>query len=166
VTLAKADAPKVGIVIAEAAGLTGAPRGQAPVICLGEYGDSTPQALQGAGLVDLVLIQPLRRRELVAALAQLAAGAPLTEALDGASPSEATALPSFRGRRATESSAFALGPTGDLYSRTKADAHEVACSSAGAPHLVLVAPTGPLRQIRMTGSATAPSSSATIASAA
>jgi dihydroflavonol-4-reductase len=49
-----------------------------------------------------------------------------------------------RGRRATESSAFALGPTGDLYSRTKADAHEVACSFAGCLDLVIVAPTGPI----------------------
>src|SRR5262249_7226510 len=29
-------------------------------------------------------------------------------------------------RRATEESPFALGPTGDLYSRTKAEAHEIA----------------------------------------
>ena len=38
------------------------------------------------GLADLVLIQPLRRRDLVAALRQLAAGAPLSEALADRAP--------------------------------------------------------------------------------
>ena len=47
-------------------------------------------------------------------------------------------------RRATEQSAFALGPTGDLYSRTKAAAHEVALEFARHMDVVLVAPCGPL----------------------
>ena len=91
------DAP--GLVVADAAALKGVARGAAPVICIGEYGDSAPQALQNAGLADLTLIQPLRRRELVAALAQFAARGPLTEALARIDAPEAGATPSFHGRR-------------------------------------------------------------------
>jgi dihydroflavonol-4-reductase len=51
-------------------------------------------------------------------------------------------------RRATEDSPFSLGPTGDLYSRTKAEAHELAVSFARAHaaelDVVLVAPCGPI----------------------
>ncbi|MFI4933997.1 MAG: ATP-binding protein [Caulobacterales bacterium] len=87
------------LLLAEPALLAGHPR-QAPlVICLGEYGDSAPQALQSAGLVDLVLILPLRRRELAAALSQLALGGPLDQALAAASRADAAVLPSFHGRR-------------------------------------------------------------------
>jgi len=88
-----------GLVVAEPSALKGAPRTRAAVICLGEYGETQAQALLDAGLADLVLVQPLRRRELVAALAQLAAGAPLSEALDASSRPESEALPSFAGRR-------------------------------------------------------------------
>jgi dihydroflavonol-4-reductase len=50
-----------------------------------------------------------------------------------------------RGVRATEGSPFALGSTGDLYSRTKWAAHEAALEFAAAGlDLVLVAPTGPV----------------------
>jgi dihydroflavonol-4-reductase len=50
-----------------------------------------------------------------------------------------------RGRRATERSEFRLGSTGDLYSRTKRDAHEVALAAAArGQDVVVVAPTGPL----------------------
>jgi dihydroflavonol-4-reductase len=49
-----------------------------------------------------------------------------------------------RGQRATEESAFALGPTGDLYSRTKFEAHEVARAFAADLDVVIVAPTGPI----------------------
>jgi EAL domain-containing protein (putative c-di-GMP-specific phosphodiesterase class I)/signal transduction histidine kinase/CheY-like chemotaxis protein len=86
------------LVIAEPQALTGAARPKAPVVCLGEYGDSAPAALKSAGLVDLVLIQPLRRRELAAALAQLAARAPIGEALAVSARAEDAALPSFAGR--------------------------------------------------------------------
>ena len=49
------------------------------------------------------------------------------------------------GRRATEASPFALGPTGDVYARSKADAHEVALAAARAGQdVVIVAPTGPI----------------------
>ena len=48
-------------------------------------------------------------------------------------------------RRATEESAFALGPTGDRYARSKADAHEVAVEAArGGQDVVIVAPCGPI----------------------
>jgi len=46
--------------------------------------------------------------------------------------------------RATEESAFALGSTGDVYSRSKADAHEVAVSAAREQDVVIVAPCGPI----------------------
>jgi dihydroflavonol-4-reductase len=50
------------------------------------------------------------------------------------------------GRRATEESPFALGPTGDPYARSKAVAHEAALEAARALDLdlVIVAPTGPI----------------------
>ena len=46
--------------------------------------------------------------------------------------------------RATEESAFALGVTGDAYSRSKADAHEVAVQAAREQDVVIVAPCGPI----------------------
>ena len=52
--------------------------------------------------------------------------------------------PDGRFRRATEESRFALAPTGDLYSRTKAEAHELALSFARELDVVGVAPTGPI----------------------
>jgi dihydroflavonol-4-reductase len=49
-----------------------------------------------------------------------------------------------RGRRATEDSAFALGATGDRYSRTKFEAHELARELSRQLDVVIVAPTGPI----------------------
>jgi dihydroflavonol-4-reductase len=49
-----------------------------------------------------------------------------------------------RVRLATEESPFALGPTGDLYSRSKAEAHELALSFARDLDVVVVAPCGPI----------------------
>jgi dihydroflavonol-4-reductase len=46
--------------------------------------------------------------------------------------------------RATEQSAFALRSTGDRYSRTKAEAHEVALGTAKEQDVVIVAPCGPI----------------------
>ena len=46
--------------------------------------------------------------------------------------------------RAIEESDFALGVTGDRYSRTKADAHEVAVRAAREQDVVIVAPCGPI----------------------
>ena len=49
------------------------------------------------------------------------------------------------GVRATEQSRFALGPTGDAYAQSKADAHEVAVRAAAAGQdVVIVAPCGPI----------------------
>jgi dihydroflavonol-4-reductase len=47
-------------------------------------------------------------------------------------------------RQATEASDFALGVTGDRYSRSKADAHEVAVRAAREQDVVIVAPCGPI----------------------
>nr|MDQ3036268.1 NAD-dependent epimerase/dehydratase family protein [Myxococcota bacterium] len=50
-----------------------------------------------------------------------------------------------RGRRATESSPFALGPTRSVYAESKRAAHEVALEAARAGQdVVIVAPCGPL----------------------
>ena len=46
--------------------------------------------------------------------------------------------------RATEQSPFALGPTRDAYSRSKADAHELATQAAREQDVVIVAPCGPI----------------------
>jgi dihydroflavonol-4-reductase len=46
--------------------------------------------------------------------------------------------------QATEASSFALGPTGDRYSQSKADAHEVAVRAAREQDVVIVAPCGPI----------------------
>lgn len=49
------------------------------------------------------------------------------------------------GRAATEESPFALGPTGDLYARTKNEAHWVALEAArSGQDVVIVAPCGPI----------------------
>ncbi len=96
---APGEATTPTLVIADAATLRGSPRSAAPVVCLGEYGESAPQALQDAGMVDLVLTQPLRRRDLVAALGQVASGSPIGEALAASSRPESEALPSFAGRK-------------------------------------------------------------------
>jgi dihydroflavonol-4-reductase len=48
-------------------------------------------------------------------------------------------------RRATEESPFALGPTGDVYSHTKAQAHALAVRAAArGQDVVIVAPCGPI----------------------
>jgi dihydroflavonol-4-reductase len=50
-----------------------------------------------------------------------------------------------RGERATESSPFGLGDTGEVYAQTKAIAHEVAIEAARAGQdVVVVCPTGPI----------------------
>ena len=48
------------------------------------------------------------------------------------------------GIRATEESEFALGKTGDLYSATKRDAHELARAFARDLDVTIVCPTGPI----------------------
>ena len=98
VTAVDPAAPPPALLVGDSAALKNAVRSAAPTICLGEYGETTPQALQDAGRVDLVLVQPLRRRELAAALAQLAANEPLREALADAARPESETLASFSGR--------------------------------------------------------------------
>jgi two-component system, NarL family, sensor histidine kinase BarA len=88
-----------GLLVAEPAALKGRARNRAPVICIGEYGETQGQALLAAGQADLVLVQPLRRRELVAALAQIAAGAPLSETQLEGGRTGGEGLLSFAGRK-------------------------------------------------------------------
>ncbi|MBS0408746.1 MAG: EAL domain-containing protein, partial [Proteobacteria bacterium] len=98
-TLADVAAPAARLVIGDAQALKGAPRSGAPTICVGEYGDPAPGLLQREGRADLVLVQPLRRRELVAALTRAHAGQSIAEALADEERAAAGALPSFAGRR-------------------------------------------------------------------
>ncbi len=88
----------VRLAIADADALRGRARPAAPTICIGEYGDSAPALLQREGQVDLVLVQPLRRKELAAALAHALAGTSISEAL-AEERMAADTLPSFAGRR-------------------------------------------------------------------
>jgi EAL domain-containing protein (putative c-di-GMP-specific phosphodiesterase class I)/signal transduction histidine kinase/DNA-binding response OmpR family regulator len=78
-----------------------APLAPGPVhtVCIGEYGDPAPAELRRAGLAQVVLIQPFRRRDLAAVLAQLAIGGGLSDALVEEARAEDDALPSFAGRR-------------------------------------------------------------------
>jgi len=88
----------IKLAIADAEALKGAGRPAAPTICIGEYGDSAPAVLQREGRADLVLVQPLRRRELAAALTRVLAGESIAEAL-AEDRAAAEALPNFTGRR-------------------------------------------------------------------
>ncbi len=88
-----------GLVVAEPGALKGRARNRAPVICVGEYGATQGQQLLAAGQADLVLVQPLRRREFAAALAQIASGAPLSETELDIGRLGGEALPSFAGRK-------------------------------------------------------------------
>lgn len=90
-------APDRGVVVADAA-MAGSPRPGFETICLGEYGDSAPEALRREGLVDAVLAQPFRRRDLKALLVQRLAGAPLREARPEMTAT-AQSLPRFIGAR-------------------------------------------------------------------
>ena len=67
-------------------------------ICIGEYGDSAPEAMRREGMVDAVLVQPFRRRDLRALLLQRLAGAPIREVRPEAAGAGET-LPRFTGAR-------------------------------------------------------------------
>ena len=85
------------VVVADPAALGSLPHSTAPAICLAEYGDSAPDALRSQGRAQAVLIQPLRRADLDALLAQLAAGEPLQDAAVAAPVAVTGALPQFTG---------------------------------------------------------------------
>ena len=76
---AEASGAAPGLVIADPASLALGHDEGAEAICLGEYGDSAPESLRREGLADAVLVQPFRRRDLKALLAQRQAGAPIRE---------------------------------------------------------------------------------------
>ncbi|HTX50034.1 MAG TPA: EAL domain-containing protein [Caulobacteraceae bacterium] len=92
-------AAEARLVVADASALKGAQRGPAPTICLREYGDAAPQALLRTGAADLVLAQPLRRRDLAAALERLAAGKPVAETRTASERSGMASPLSFAGAR-------------------------------------------------------------------
>ncbi|HYE46078.1 MAG TPA: ATP-binding protein, partial [Caulobacter sp.] len=68
------EAPGAVVAIGDPAGLESAARSGAPTLVLGEYGDARPGALVRQGQAEAVLIQPLRRGDLLRALRQVAAG--------------------------------------------------------------------------------------------
>jgi EAL domain-containing protein (putative c-di-GMP-specific phosphodiesterase class I)/CheY-like chemotaxis protein len=68
------------------------------IICLGSYGESEPQELLRKGRVAAVLVQPVRRRELVDILTRIETGAPLQSA-EAATSGESGHLPNFAGAR-------------------------------------------------------------------
>ena len=86
------------LVIGDAAALT-VREGSAPAVCLGEYGDDSALRLQRAGAVDVVLAQPIRRRDLEALFDAWREGRPLADALAAAAEVQAAETPSFAGRR-------------------------------------------------------------------
>ena len=73
--------------------------GPVHTVCIGEYGDPAPAELRRAGLAQVVLIQPFRRRDLAAILGSLAIGGGLSDVLVEEARAEDDALPSFAGRR-------------------------------------------------------------------
>jgi EAL domain-containing protein (putative c-di-GMP-specific phosphodiesterase class I)/signal transduction histidine kinase/CheY-like chemotaxis protein len=92
-----AQAPR--LIVGDAAALARGPRSAAPTVCLGEYGDGAPEQLRAAGVADLVLIQPLRRKDLAAVLECIAAGRPIADAIAAADAAHDEAQPGFHGRR-------------------------------------------------------------------
>ncbi|MDQ0466956.1 signal transduction histidine kinase/EAL domain-containing protein (putative c-di-GMP-specific phosphodiesterase class I)/CheY-like chemotaxis protein [Caulobacter ginsengisoli] len=89
---------EAALLISDPEGLAEKPR-RAPTLCVAEYGDVRPGELIRRGAADALLVQPLRRRDLVRALSELAAGRPLTDAASAQVQAEEAALPSFAGRR-------------------------------------------------------------------
>ncbi|HYD44652.1 MAG TPA: EAL domain-containing protein, partial [Phenylobacterium sp.] len=97
--LAGAPSETCGLIVAEPAAIEEMGEVATPVVCLGEYGDDAPAALQKAGRAQAVLVQPLRRCELEALLRQHLAGRPLSEAAVGKRGGEAAPSDMFHGRR-------------------------------------------------------------------
>ncbi|CAN5332771.1 hypothetical protein BH11PSE2_BH11PSE2_13580 [soil metagenome] len=91
---------ETALTIADPAALKAQTTKAGPTICIGEYGDSAPAELVRQGLADLVLVQPLRRGELEAALRSLCAGDGLPRSAETeVGGAVAPILPSFAGRR-------------------------------------------------------------------
>ncbi len=84
------------IAIANVAGLSKVSAQQ--IVCLGSYGESEPQELLRQGKIAAILVQPVRRQELVEMLRRLEAGAPLQSAGDAQSAQD-HGLPNFSGAR-------------------------------------------------------------------
>jgi EAL domain-containing protein (putative c-di-GMP-specific phosphodiesterase class I)/DNA-binding response OmpR family regulator len=96
-------------IVADPEALARLTPGPAHTVCIGEYGDQGPAELKRAGLAQVVLIQPFRRRDLAAVLGQLAMGGGLSEAQIDEARAEDDALPSFAGRRVLVADASAVG---------------------------------------------------------
>ena len=95
-----ANAANAEVAIGDPRGLRA--RGDLPVntICLGAYGDSEPQELVRAGVAQIVLMQPVRQKQLRQILESLASGAKLEDGVDQSETAGASeTLPSFAGSR-------------------------------------------------------------------
>jgi two-component system sensor histidine kinase BarA len=84
-----------GLLIGDPVGL-GPPHPDCEAVCIGEYGDSAPQALLRDGQADAIVIQPFRRRDIRALLAQREAGEPLRE-MKAETAATSQGLPQFEG---------------------------------------------------------------------
>jgi two-component system, NarL family, sensor histidine kinase BarA len=75
----RGEAGTAGGLLVGDPGPLSAPHAGCESICVGEYGDTAPDALRRDGAVDAVLVQPFRRRDLRALLVQRLAGAPIRD---------------------------------------------------------------------------------------
>jgi EAL domain-containing protein (putative c-di-GMP-specific phosphodiesterase class I)/CheY-like chemotaxis protein len=75
-------------------------RRRAPIVCVSEYADVISARQSGEARPDAALIQPFRRKELRAVLAQLAAGEPVSIDATSHRGAGGEALPRFDGARA------------------------------------------------------------------
>ncbi|WP_271067523.1 EAL domain-containing protein [Caulobacter sp. NIBR1757] len=140
------------LVIADPAALEGT-RLAAPTLVLGEYGDPRPAALIRSGRADAGLIQPLRRGDLMRALAQVAAGETLTDPGEAEAAQATNALPGFVGRRVLvvddsavnrEVAMEALSRLGAVCDMAEDGRQGVEATLAGAYDLVLMDGSMPL----------------------
>ena len=68
------------------------------IVCLGAYGESQPQELLRQGKIAAILVQPVRRQELVEMMRLVKAGAPL-QSIEASHSAQDHAMPCFAGAR-------------------------------------------------------------------
>jgi signal transduction histidine kinase/EAL domain-containing protein (putative c-di-GMP-specific phosphodiesterase class I)/CheY-like chemotaxis protein len=86
------------VLFAETAVTADLPAGGPPVVCVADYADTLPEPGKAPLKAEAVLVQPFRRRDLRALLAQLAAGEPL-KSVEQAAAAREDALATFAGYR-------------------------------------------------------------------
>jgi EAL domain-containing protein (putative c-di-GMP-specific phosphodiesterase class I)/signal transduction histidine kinase/CheY-like chemotaxis protein len=125
----KSHAPD--LIVADAEAIKTRPLAKAPVLCLAEYGDATPQQLVRDGRAQAAMLQPLRRRDLVRALQQAAAGEAITDPDLAEKQEVRAATPSFAGARVLVVDDSAVNREVALEALSRLDIHaDVACDGA------------------------------------